>query len=50
VPWLDLLPDDCLDLPVVFTSVLDERFDGGVEVVGQFTALKDDIGMAVYTV
>ena len=48
MPWLDLLPDDRLDLSVVFAPVLDERFDGSIEVVGQFTAVKDSVSLWAY--
>jgi len=45
VPWLNLLTDDRLDLSVVFASVLDERFDGSIEVVGHFTAVEGGISI-----
>ena len=48
MPWLNLLPDDRLDLSVVFTSVFDERLDGSIEVVGHFTAIESGIGLPVY--
>jgi len=48
VPRLNLLPDDSLDLSVVFASVFDERFDGSVEVVGHFTAVEGGIGFLVF--
>jgi hypothetical protein len=38
MPWLNLLPDDRLDLSVIFAPVFDERLDGSIEVVGHFTA------------
>jgi len=47
VPWLNLLPDDHLYLSVVFAPVLDERFDGSIEVVGQFTAGRGGISLPV---
>ena len=49
MPWLNLLADDRLDLSVIFAPVLDERLDKGIEVVGQFTAVKDIISRSVYT-
>ena len=49
MPWLDLLADDRLHLSVIFPPVLDERLDRGIEVVGQFTAVKDIISHSVYT-
>ena len=48
MPRLNLLPDDCLDLSVVFASVFDERLDGSVEVVGHFTAVEARIGFTVH--
>ena len=48
MPRLNLLPDDCFDLSVVFTSVFDERLDGSIEVVGHFTAVGCRIGLPVY--
>ena len=49
MPWLNLLADDHLDPSVIFTPVLDERLDRGIEVVGQFTAVEDIISRSVYT-
>jgi hypothetical protein len=48
MPRLNLLPDDRLDLSVVFASVFDERLDGSIEVVGHFTAVKGGISLPVY--
>ena len=48
MPWLDLLSDDRLDPPVVFAPVLDERLDGSVEVVGQFTAVGGDVAVLAF--
>ena len=48
VPGLNLLPDDRLDSSVVFTPILDKRLDGSVEVVGQFTAVEDNIRLSAY--
>ena len=48
MPWLNLLPDDRLDLSVVFASVLDEGLDGFFEVVGHFTAVEDSISLPMH--
>ena len=43
MPGLHLETDDRLDLSFVFASVLDERLDGDIKVVGHFTAVNRDI-------
>ena len=48
MPRLDLLPDDHLDLSVVFASVLNERLDGSIEVVGHFTTVGRGISHPAY--
>lgn len=48
MPRLNLLPDNCFDLSVVFASVFDEGLDGSVEVVGHFTAVEGGISFPVY--
>ena len=49
MPRLNLLPDDRLDLSFVFSPLLDERFDGSVEVVGHFTAVEGSISLPACT-
>ena len=48
MPWLNLLADDRLDPSVVFAPVLDERFDGSIEIVGHFTTVGDAISLPVH--
>lgn len=48
MPRLNLLPDDRLDLSLVFAPVLDERLYGSIEIVGHFTAVKDGLSLPVY--
>jgi hypothetical protein len=42
------LPDDRLDLSVVFAPFLDKWLDGSIEVVGHFTAVEDSVSLPVY--
>ena len=48
MPWLNLLADDRLDPSVVFAPVLDERFDGSIEIVGHFTTVGNTISLPVH--
>lgn len=48
VPWLDLLPDDCLYLSVVFAPFLDEGLDGSIEVVSHFTTVESGVSHPAY--
>ena len=45
MPRLNLLPDDRLDLSVVFASVLDEGLDRSIEIVGHFTAIEGGVSL-----
>jgi len=49
MPRLNLLPDDRLDLSVVFASVLDEGLDVFFEIVGQFAAVEDGVSLLCCT-
>lgn len=45
MPWLNLLPDYCFNLSVIFAPVLDKGLDGDFEVVCHFTAADCSIGI-----